>query len=65
VGQGIADPVGAILSAAMMVEWLGLEEAAGMIRGAVEATLSRGVGTPDLGGQMSTTQMTDLIIGNL
>jgi tartrate dehydrogenase/decarboxylase/D-malate dehydrogenase len=65
VGQGIANPVGAILSAAMMAEWLGLEEAAGMIRGAVEATLSRGVGTPDLGGQMSTTQMTDLIIGNL
>jgi tartrate dehydrogenase/decarboxylase/D-malate dehydrogenase len=64
-GQGIANPVGAILSAAMMLEWLELEEAASTIRRAVETALSQGVGTPDLGGDLKTEQMTDLIIRNL
>jgi tartrate dehydrogenase/decarboxylase/D-malate dehydrogenase len=65
VGQGIANPVGAILSAAMMLEWLGLQEAANCVRQAVKATLSQGVGTPDLGGQLSTDQMADRIIQHL
>jgi tartrate dehydrogenase/decarboxylase/D-malate dehydrogenase len=64
-GQGIANPVGAILSAAMMLEWLGLDKAGTTVRRAVEATLSQGVGTPDLGGALGTEQMTDLIIQNL
>ena len=65
VGLGIANPVGAILSAAMMLEWLALDEAAAALRQAVEATLSQGVGTPDVGGQMRTEEMADLIIQNL
>ena len=64
-GQGIANPVAAILSAAMMLEWLGLNTAAERVRQAVEATLRQGVGTPDLGGQLNTHQMTDAIIQNL
>ncbi|GAB4531108.1 MAG: tartrate dehydrogenase [Anaerolineae bacterium] len=64
-GQGIANPVAAILSGAMMLEWLGLNQAAECIRQAVEATLSQGTGTPDLGGDLSTGQMTDHIIQNL
>lgn len=64
-GQGVANPVAAILSAAMMLDWLGLAEAAAMIRRAVEVTLLEGVGTPDLGGELNTHQMTDLIIQNL
>jgi tartrate dehydrogenase/decarboxylase/D-malate dehydrogenase len=64
-GQGIANPVAAILSGAMMLEWLGLNTAAESIRRAVEATLHQGLGTPDLGGQLNTHQMTDAIIQNL
>lgn len=60
-GQGIADPVGAILSAAIMLEWLKLDAASAMIRRAVELTLAKGLGTPDLGGRLSTRQMTDEI----
>jgi tartrate dehydrogenase/decarboxylase/D-malate dehydrogenase len=64
-GQGVANPVAAILSAAMMLEWLELDEAAGRVRRAVETTLSQGAGTPDLGGSLSTRQMTDGILVNL
>ena len=42
-----------------------LDEAAASVRQAVELTLRQGVGTPDLGGQLSTHQMTDVIIQNL
>ena len=64
-GQGIANPVGAILSAAMMLDWLELPEAAAVVRQAVERALAQRVGTPDMGGQLRTEQMTDLIIENL
>ena len=64
-GKGIANPVGAILSGAMMLEWLELGEAAAAVRRAVEATLSQGAGTPDLGGRLSSGQMTDMIIQRL
>jgi tartrate dehydrogenase/decarboxylase/D-malate dehydrogenase len=64
-GKGIANPVAAILSAAMMLEWLGLDAATVSVRRAVEVTLSQGAGTPDLGGQLNARQMTDAIIHNL
>jgi tartrate dehydrogenase/decarboxylase/D-malate dehydrogenase len=64
-GKGIANPVGAILSAAMMLEWLGLDHAAAMVRQAVERTLGQGLGTPDLGGKLKTNQLTDEIICRL
>ncbi|MBN1579855.1 MAG: tartrate dehydrogenase [Anaerolineae bacterium] len=64
-GQGVANPVGAILSAAMMLDWLELQEAATCVRQAVQATLSQGAGTPDLGGRLSTGQMADRVIQNL
>ena len=64
-GQGIANPIAAILSAAMMLEWLGLDAAAASVRRAVEAALSQGAGTPDLGGRLDTRQMADAVIQNL
>jgi tartrate dehydrogenase/decarboxylase/D-malate dehydrogenase len=64
-GQGIANPVGAILAAAMMLDWLELGEPAAAIRRAVEAALSQGAGTPDLGGELSTAQVTERIIQRL
>ena len=64
-GRGIANPVAAILSAAMMLQWLYLPDAAETIRRAVEKTLSHGLGTPDLGGELTTSEMGDEILGRM
>ncbi len=47
-GQDIANPVAAILSAAMMLEHFGLAEEAATVREAVQATLEAGIATADL-----------------
>jgi len=47
-GKDIANPMAAILSAAMLVEEWGLLEAATSIRVAVQHTLEKGIGTPEL-----------------
>jgi tartrate dehydrogenase/decarboxylase/D-malate dehydrogenase len=60
-GKGLANPTGAILSAAMMLEWLAESEAAHRIRAAVGRTLTAGHLTPDLGGTLTTTQLTERI----
>jgi tartrate dehydrogenase/decarboxylase / D-malate dehydrogenase len=61
-GKGIANPTAAILSAAMMLEWLGEERAASRVRNAVERAISTGHRTPDLGGQLSTSQLADHVL---
>ncbi|HZQ07639.1 MAG TPA: isocitrate/isopropylmalate dehydrogenase family protein [Anaerolineae bacterium] len=61
-GQGIANPIGAILSAAMLLDYLKLEQAAWRVRQAVNTALSRGVITRDLGGSATTSEMTRAII---
>lgn len=64
-GKGLANPVAAILSAAMMLEWIGLPDSATNIRAAVEKALAEGPGTPDLGGTLTTRQMGDRVLGYL
>jgi 3-isopropylmalate dehydrogenase len=65
-GQGIANPVGTILSAAMMLRHsLGLAEEAKLIEDAVDRTITGGSRTRDLGGPLSTTQMTEEILRRL
>ena len=54
-GQGKANPIGAILSVAMMLETLGEGEAASRIRNGVEAVLQQGLLTADLGGTATTS----------
>ena len=65
MGKGIANPTAAILSAAMMLDWLQQPKAAEMIRKAVATTLERGETTPDLGGTLKTPQMTDHVLKHL
>ena len=55
-GKGIANPAAAILSAAMMIEWLGHAEPAERMRAACERALAGGAGTPDIGGALSSTE---------
>jgi homoisocitrate dehydrogenase len=64
-GQGIANPIGAILSAAMLLEHVGASEQARRIERAVELALRNGVRTRDLGGTASTAEMTDAILRQL
>ncbi len=64
-GNGIANPTATILSAAMMLEYLGYETESNAVNDAVEAVLSDGPRTGDLGGDATTTEMTDAIINHL
>ena len=65
-GKGIANPVGTVLSAAMLLRHsLGLEQAAQAVEAAVAACLADGCRTPDLGGSNTTEQMTSRIIAGL
>ena len=64
-GRGVANPTAAVLSGAMMLEWLGESEAAALVRDAVERALAGGHGTPDVGGTATTRSCTDAILGHL
>jgi tartrate dehydrogenase/decarboxylase/D-malate dehydrogenase len=64
-GRGIANPVAAILSAAMMLDWLEQDAAANAIRAAVERTLAGGAATVDLGGKLSTREMGTAVLRSL
>jgi len=64
-GQGIANPIGAILSAGMLLEHIGQPKAAERVRKAVMATIEAGILTPDLGGNAKTKDVTKGIIANL
>jgi 3-isopropylmalate dehydrogenase len=64
-GQGIVNPLGAILSAGMMVEHLGDGDAAKRIESAVIGAIRAGDCTRDLGGSLSTREAADAVIGRL
>jgi 3-isopropylmalate dehydrogenase len=63
--QDIANPVATILSAAMMLDWLGYPQAAG-IRRAVGKVIAEGIArTRDMGGWSGTREMAEAIAGVL
>ncbi len=65
-GQGIANPISMILSVAMMLrESFGETAGADLIESSVDKTLNQGILTHDLGGNVTTQEMTDAIIANL
>ncbi len=64
-GKGIANPVGAIRSAAMMMEWLGEAQMARRIEAAVRQALEQGKKTPDLGGSCTTKEVTAAVVSYL
>jgi len=64
VGQGIANPIGEIWSAAMMLDHLGEPAAAAAIVSAIETVLrDSDVKTPDMGGTSSTSELGIAIAG--
>ena len=65
-GKGIANPIGTILSTAMMLRHsLKLEAEAASIEKAVDAVITSGARTADIGGKLSTRQMADEIIKHI
>jgi 3-isopropylmalate dehydrogenase len=65
-GQGIANPLATILSAAMMLRHsLGLPDSATRIEVAVDAVLAAGLRTADLGGAVGTAAMGDAVVAAL
>jgi 3-isopropylmalate dehydrogenase len=60
-GKNVANPVGAILSAALMLETLGLEAEARAIDAAVERAVRSGNVTKDIGGTLGTKETGDYI----
>jgi 3-isopropylmalate dehydrogenase len=65
-GKGIANPVGTILSAAMLLRHsLGLEAEAAVIEKAVDQAITDGCRTADLGGKLGTRPMADEILKRL
>jgi len=64
-GQGIANPIGAIWSGAIMLEHLGQKEAAELIVKAIEMTAQEKILTVDLAGATKTTEVTERIVQHL
>jgi len=63
--QGIANPLGAIWSAALMLEHLGEPEAGQRLLRAVEAVCRAGTLTDDVGGSASTVEVGDAVAARL
>jgi tartrate dehydrogenase/decarboxylase/D-malate dehydrogenase len=64
-GKGIANPVGQIWSAKLLLDHLGKTELGELVLDAVEDTLESGIRTPDLGGQARTEEVGEAIATRL
>ncbi len=64
-GKGVANPLGSILSLAMLLEHVGEVEAARRVEAAVARCVAEGRVTRDLGGSLSTVECADGVIDGL
>jgi tartrate dehydrogenase/decarboxylase/D-malate dehydrogenase len=64
-GRGIANPAGAVWSAALMLEHLGEQGAAEALMKALEGVCREGPRTPDLGGNADTTEVGEAVVARL
>jgi 3-isopropylmalate dehydrogenase len=70
-GRNRANPTALVVSAAMLLRWLGergdaaSSAAAARIEHAVAATFEAGIATADLGGQASTTEFTEQLVARV
>jgi 3-isopropylmalate dehydrogenase len=70
--KGIANPAAEILSAKMMLDWLGIRnqdpqasKAASIIESAIHVVMTQGIKTPDLGGTASTKDFGDAVVAQI
>jgi 3-isopropylmalate dehydrogenase len=64
-GKNLANPMGAILTAGLMLEHLGWQEEAERMEGAVRWAVENDRTTPDIGGPLGTREVGDAISGRL
>jgi 3-isopropylmalate dehydrogenase len=64
-GRNVANPIGAILSCAMLLETRGARDEARAIEAAVEAAVREGQTTADIGGSLGTREVGDWIVEKL
>ena len=64
-GEGVANPSATIVSAAMLLEYLGYDEEGAAVRDAVESVLADGPRTPDLGGDATTGDVTEAVLARI
>ncbi len=65
VGTGKANPIATFLATAMMLDYLNETESAERLRNAIETCIANNVSTPDLGGDLTTVQVTERVIEKL
>jgi isocitrate/isopropylmalate dehydrogenase len=58
-GKGIANPLGSVLTAGMLLEFLGWKAEAAAVHAAVKEALFKNYLTPDLGGTRTTVEVGD------
>lgn len=61
-GKGVANPLAALLTLALLLQHIGEREAASRVRAAVVGVVRAGQTTRDLGGSLSTTECTDAVL---
>lgn len=64
-GKNIANPVAALLSAQLLLEYLGLNEEGKMVEDAVVASIKQNKTTRDLGGNLGTKEVGDFICSEI
>lgn len=64
-GKGIANPIAAIWTVALMLDHLGLTDEAAQVMNAIEAATGAGHFTADLGGNLNTVEAADAILAEL
>lgn len=64
-GKNLANPIAAIRSAAMLLDYLGDREGACRIESAIGQTLARGICTRDLGGSAGTKEFGETVLKNI
>jgi 3-isopropylmalate dehydrogenase len=64
-GQDVANPIGAILTAAMMLDYLGFTSVSAAIERAVTETIHAGETTKDLGGTLGTNAAGEAVLRRL
>ena len=64
-GKNVANPMGAMLSASLLLETLGKRDASQLIERAVEAAVKANQTTPDIGGTLGTKEVGDWVAGNI
>ena len=61
-GLNIVNPTAALLSAAMMLDYLGYSDKADTLRGSIRSAYKRGYRTPDIGGKTGTYDFTTQVV---